>query len=328
MADKKTLVLVLGATGRTGRSVIDGLLRSADWDRICPTYNIATLTRPASASKPEVDILRSQGVEIRIGDYATDPPSKLSGYLDGVDVLLSTVSAQAAASQKPILKTAVEAGVKRVIPCDFGTPGAKGVRALNDMKLEIREYLRELCATSSGLSTYTFIDIGWWMQYLVPTSSKVPSPIGPGADEYYAEDDKPVLLMDVDRIGPYVARIVRDARAANQYIIIWQDELTLRQSREIAESASGEAEAIRARRVLLDEETLLQRIAEKKAQYIASGEPYTGQVCTYSEYMISIHFLGENSLANAKRLGALDARELYPEIVPETFGLFAKRYYG
>jgi len=94
--------------------------------------NVAALTRPASTSKPEVDTLRSQGVEIRIGDYATDPPSKLSVFLDGVDVLLSTVSAYGVAAQKPILKAAVEAGVKRIIPCDFGTPGAKGVRALND----------------------------------------------------------------------------------------------------------------------------------------------------------------------------------------------------
>lgn len=73
--------------------------------------------------------------------------------------------------------------------------------------------------------------------------------LGPLADDYYTSDDKPVLLADVDHIGPWVARIIGDPRTANQYVIVWEDELTLRQSREIAEAASGEAQALRARRI-------------------------------------------------------------------------------
>lgn len=44
--------------------------------------------------------------------------------------------------------------------------------------------------------------------------------------------------------------------------------------------------------------------------------------------MISIHFLGENSLANAKKLGALDAKELYPDIVQTSFKEYVKAFYG
>ena len=47
-----------------------------------------------------------------------------------------------------------------------------------------------------------------------------------------------------------------------------------------------------------------------------------------SEYMISIHFLGENSLKNAKALEALDAHALYPDIQPTRFEDFVKEYYG
>lgn len=319
MTEKKTLVLVLGATGRTGRRVISGLLETGQ-------YNIAALTR--SASKPEVEALRSQGVEIRIGDFAADAPAKLSGHLKGVDVLLSTVSAEAIKQQKPIFKAAVDAGVKRLIPCDFGTPGARGVRALHDLKLDVREHIQELCAASNGASTYTFIDIGWWMQLAVPASSTTPSLLGPLIDEYYSEDDQPMLLTDIDRIGPYVARIVGDARTVNQYVIIWEDELSLRESREIAEAASGEAPTIRARRVVTDKDTLIQRAAENRATYVASGDSTAHAVTAFSEYMISIHFLGENSFANAKKLGALDARELYPDIAPRRFADFAKEFYG
>lgn len=47
-----------------------------------------------------------------------------------------------------------------------------------------------------------------------------------------------------------------------------------------------------------------------------------------SEYMISIHYLGECTLENAKKLGAVDVRELYPDIVPKSFEHFAKSHYN
>lgn len=48
----------------------------------------------------------------------------------------------------------------------------------------------------------------------------------------------------------------------------------------------------------------------------------------FSQYMVSVHFLGEDSLANAKKLGALDAKELYPDIVATPFKEFAKNFYA
>ncbi|TFY57721.1 hypothetical protein EVJ58_g6856 [Rhodofomes roseus] len=321
MIEKKPLVLILGATGRTGCKIIEALLESGQ-------YRVAALTRSTSVSKPEVEALRSQGVEIRIGDYASDPPAKLAEYVEGVAVLLSTVAADVVMEQKPILKAAVDAGVKRIIPSDFGTPDAKGVRVLQDLKLDVREYVRDLCAASNGISTYTFIDIGWWMLLTVPNSSTKPSRLGRLADEYYVEDDKPMLLTDIDHVGAYVVRIIGDARTANRYVVIWDDELTLRESREVAEAASGEAAALRAARIVLDRAALVQRAAEHEAKYAITKDTLTHTIWTFSEYMISIHFLGNNSLANAKKLGALDVRELYPDIVPRRFADFAKEYYG
>ncbi|EPT01233.1 NAD-binding protein [Fomitopsis schrenkii] len=321
MSSQKPTVLVIGATGRTGQRVIDGLLESGQ-------YNVAALTRPASASKPDVSTLRARGVDIRVGDYIADPPAKLAEYLKGVDVLLSSISAEAILAQKPILKAAVEAGVKRIVPCDFGTPGAKGVRGLHDLKLDVREYLQQLTAASNGRSAYTFIDIGWWAQLAVPATATGPSLLGPLADEYYSSDDKPSLLTDVDHIGPWVARIVGDQRTANEYVIVWEDELTLRESREIAGAASGEAQALRAKRVVLDKDALLKRAAENRAKYNESKDFGSHATLSFSEYMISIHFLGENSLANAKKLGALDAKELYPDIAQTPFKEYAKAFYG
>ena len=118
-------------------------------------------------------------------------------------------------------------------------------------KLDVREYIQRITAASGGRSAYTFIDIGWWAQLAVPGTATAPSQLGPLGDEYYTSDDKPTLLTDVDHIGPWIARIIGDPRTANQYVVVWEDELTLRESREIAEAASGEAEALRAKRVVV-----------------------------------------------------------------------------
>lgn len=89
------------------------------------------------------------------------------------------------------------------------------------------------------------------MGYLLPSSSKVKSPLGPYGDEYYAQDNEPFIMTDVTTIGAYIARILGDPRTANQYVIVWQDELSLREARAIAEAASGEAEGLQERRYVV-----------------------------------------------------------------------------
>ena len=45
------------------------------------------------------------------------------------------------------------------------------------------------------------------------------------------------------------------------------------------------------------------------------------------EYLYSIYVRGDNTVENAKRLGALDARELYPDIKPASLEEHAKALY-
>ena len=82
--------------------------------------------------KPETERLRAAGVEIREGDV-TDDYEKLRKVVEGVDILISAVYALVVPLQRDIFRAAKEAGVKRVVPCDFATPGAKGVRSYHDI---------------------------------------------------------------------------------------------------------------------------------------------------------------------------------------------------
>ena len=49
---------------------------------------------------------------------------------------------------------------------------------------------------------------------------------------------------------------------------------------------------------------------------------------SWSQYQMSMHFLGENTLENALRLGYLDGQELYPDVPKQTFEEFAKELYA
>ncbi|KAI8978174.1 NAD-P-binding protein [Trametes punicea] len=315
MSGARPLVLVLGATGHTGRSIVNGLLASGN-------FRVAALIRPASISKPATNALRDSRVEIRTGDLR-DGVEKLTHNLAGVDILISAVAAWVIQDQKDAFLAAKAAGVKRVVPCDFGTPGARGVRLLHDQKLAIRDFIKDL-----GLP-YTFIDVGWWMQLALPLPERSASPMKASSYEVYGAGDDRMLLTDLNHIGTYVARIVADPRTLNHAVIVWEDERTQLEGHEIGERTSGEGDALKAKRVYVSADELERRIAEAKEGYVKDPNNMLARMnLARSGYMLSMHFLRENTLENAKRLGYLDARELYPDVPRHSLEDFAKEFYS
>jgi len=262
-------------------------------------------------------------VETRFADIEKDTVDKLKEVLAGVDILISAVTAEAVPAQRSLFKAAKEVGtVKRVIPCDFGTPGARGVRDLQDDKLDIRDYIRSL-----GLP-YTFIDVGWWMQITLPVKTTADHPLKTFSWEIYGNGDKKILTTNKDHIGDYVAKIIADERTLNQWVIIWEDELSQNEIHELGERLSGEAEALKAKRKYLTAEEVLKRAEDAKAKYQETSAVEYHVAWSFNQYQYSMYILGENTLENAKALGALDARELYPELVPQTLEDFAKGFYA
>ena len=99
------------------------------------------LVRPTSVSKPATVELQASGVEIRVGEL-TDDYEKLKGHLRGVDILISAVNARVVGQQREIFRAAKEVDVQRIVPCDWATPGAKGVRVIADI---VSPYQSECC---------------------------------------------------------------------------------------------------------------------------------------------------------------------------------------
>ncbi|RPD58089.1 NAD-P-binding protein [Lentinus tigrinus ALCF2SS1-7] len=315
MSSPKPLVLVLGATGSTGGSIIKGLLASGN-------FRIAALIRPASASKVATEKLRSAGIDIRLGDVA-DSVEKHKEALAGVDILISAVVGTIIDQQKNIILAAQQAGVKRVIPCDFGTPGAKGVRELHDQKLAIRDFIKQ-----NGIP-HTFIDVGWWMQVSlpIPLRSRAPAEFKSMTHRIAGSGNAPILLTDNDHIGTFVARIIADPRTLNHAVIIWEDQASMLDAQEIGARLSGEGQKLKD--LYITAEEVLQAVAAAKERVTRDPSDWMSHAMqSWNEYIYSIQILHENTLENAKRLGYLDARELYPDIATTTLEECAKGFYA
>jgi hypothetical protein len=136
-------VLLLGATGETGGSILTGLLDygkfvsfSSQLARNIQSHNkkqeITVLIRPSSADKPKVKGLVKRGVKILIADVSS-PLGDLAPLLSGFDIFISAISALSLLAQINVATAAKKAGFKRFVPCGFATicpPG--GVMLLRD----------------------------------------------------------------------------------------------------------------------------------------------------------------------------------------------------
>ncbi|KAF7361031.1 putative isoflavone reductase family protein [Mycena sanguinolenta] len=193
LESSKQCVLLLGATGETGGSILNGLLQYPDafLIKILSEQNVEALVRPSSADKPAVKALAKCGVQIRVGD-TNGPIEELVGLLAGVDVLISAIDPGSLLVQIQLATAAKNAGIKRFIPCAFTTvtpPG--GVMRLRDSKEQVYQHIRKLCLP------YTIIDVGYWYQLSFPTlpSGRVDyaALVKPNV-EIHADGDKPTMI--------------------------------------------------------------------------------------------------------------------------------------
>jgi hypothetical protein len=132
-----------------GTAVAKELLKSELFDITVLTRESSTHTYPS-------------GVKVVKVDYSNF--DSLVGALEGQDALVSTVAGQAIAGQRILIDAAVKAGVKRVIPSEFGCDlknhKARALPAFQS-KVEIEEYLDDLAV--KGVLSYTLIFTGGFL---------------------------------------------------------------------------------------------------------------------------------------------------------------------
>jgi len=144
-------VALAGSSGNLGPAILKELLKSG-------LFEVTVLTRESSSHKypPEVKIAKV--------DYTN--LESLTAALEGQDALVSAVASFAVPSQRLLIDAAVKAGVKRIIPSEFGcnlhNANARALPVYAN-KVHIEEYLDELAV--KGLTSYTLIFNGPFLDW-------------------------------------------------------------------------------------------------------------------------------------------------------------------
>ncbi|KAF7342887.1 Glycoside hydrolase [Mycena sanguinolenta] len=283
-------VLILGATGKTGQSILHALLKEPQ------SFDVEALVRPASVGKPEVQNLAAQGVKIHVVDIS-GPMDQLIRVLTGVDVFISAIDAMGQRAQLGLVKAAKSAGVKRFVPCAFITvapPG--GVMALRDSKEEVYQ---EIWKESLP---YTIIDVGYWHQISFPTlpSGRVDyaSVITPQV-QIHAGGTAPNMLTDLRDIGAFTSLIIKDPRTLNKFVVTYSDVLSENEIFALMEEISGEK--IQERQYATDEIIAMHEGAAANAR--AKPNDWTAQTLAFiADYTYSKYVRGDNNPSYAKYL--------------------------
>lgn len=126
-------------------------------------------------------------------------------------------------------------------------------------------------------------------------------------------------VTDVRDLGKFAARIIADERTLNQYVFCWTEETTQNEMFALAERISGRK--FEAKNLSAEEVTRRKEEANGMLEELISG------------YNHSLWIRGDNVVEKAKTKeygGALDARELYPDLGKELTSLedCAKDFYS
>ncbi|KAJ4201640.1 hypothetical protein NW767_006727 [Fusarium falciforme] len=289
---------VIGATGKTGSSVVEGLLSS-------PTnFSVTSLARATSVDNSTNQQFAAKGVHIVAYDL-NGPSSALVEILKPIDVVISCITWEHLDQQIPWIDAAKEAGVKRFVPSEWVGPAPRG-------KLEI------LGVIQRARLPYTIIDVGCFFQVFVP---KVPSGRSDDAHMIYidhrivGDGNQKFGLIDLADIGKYVAQIVSDPRTLNKRVFAYTEALSMNEMWDTMAKVSGETPA----KDYISEAEVSQVIKETRQRLDASPKPGTHpdniiDIANYNmgQYRVSWCIRGDNTPEYADYLGYIDFWNLFP----------------
>ncbi|OTB00567.1 hypothetical protein M426DRAFT_15375 [Hypoxylon sp. CI-4A] len=297
-------VALVGATGRTGKSIVDGLLASET------NFDIVVLARPAAINGEAYNQLRSRSVHVVAADLR-GPKEDLVSILKGVDVVISTIIYTNLDDQIPLAEAAKEAGVKRFVPSEFSTPATRGVLDLHDKKDNV------LAAIQRLYLPYTVIDVGWWSEHSVPAvaSGRTDHAVSRFFNTVPGDGTVPVAYTDAPDIGLYVAKIITDPRTINKKVLAYTEVLNANQVSKLMEELSGEAVI---RNHLSADEIHSSLASARSTLGKDPADPSALMTLALYQYINSWGLRGDGNPESAAYLGYLDFKQLYPEVIGKT----------
>ncbi|EEY16796.1 isoflavone reductase family protein [Verticillium alfalfae VaMs.102] len=305
---RKLTVAIVGATGATGGSIARVLLSDQD------QFEVIILARAASLNKPELTALKELGAAVRAVDL-DGPIDYVANVLAGTDVVVSGMTLQQMPQELNLALAAKQANVGRFVTSFFAPvcpPG--GVTFMREKKEEILNHIKKLYLP------YTAVDVGWWYQMTIPRP--LTQPADPKAFvqpmPIVDEGNVRIALTDNRDIAPFVARIIADERTLNHLVFVYGEVKTTTEAWSEAEAISG----VSAEKKYASIDCHSHHLSVSEASLLETIEKNPGVLTMetgMAQYFYTLAVRGDNTPENAKYLGYLDARELYPDLQPRSW---------
>ncbi|KAL7937739.1 hypothetical protein V8C35DRAFT_331404 [Trichoderma chlorosporum] len=218
-------VVVIGGSGNIGGPIIDALLKAS--------FRVTAITRPTSSSQfpPSVTV------------HQLDLSSKsaLISVLQGHDAVVSLLSRYAIDQQPLVIDAAIEAGVSRFIPSDFGIDnrmvGNHRLAYQIQRKIKTQDYLSEKAAQYPGFS-WTGLGIGLLFDYGM--KHLIGADIETRTMTIFDSGNEPFQATNIGLTAKAVVAILqRPAETANQYLSIASFNTTQNETLRILESLTS-----------------------------------------------------------------------------------------
>lgn len=234
-----TATLVLGA-GQLGMAMLRHLARAGGG-------SLSVLLRPSTqacadpAKQQGLAELRALGVDIVQGDLAAQSGEALAATFSRYDTVIScTGFVGGPGVQRKIARAALDAGVKRFVPWQFGVDydiiGRGSPQDLFDEQLDVRDLLRAQQATE-----WIIVSTGMFTSFLFEPAFGVVD-LDANTVNALGSWDNAVTLTTADDIGALTARILAtEPRIANQVVHVAGDTVTYREVADALDRLRGGA---------------------------------------------------------------------------------------
>ncbi|KZO98444.1 NAD-binding protein [Calocera viscosa TUFC12733] len=147
----------IAGAGALGKYIIEELLKEKATGKI---DKIIILSRSAAGN----DDLVAKGAEVVVVDYTS--PSSLQGALQGIDVVISTLSHVGLAAQESLGVASKAVGVKLFVPSEFGGDTTTQTEGLFGLKNAQRQRLEQIGLSWAVFITGAFADWLWYQPFI------------------------------------------------------------------------------------------------------------------------------------------------------------------
>jgi uncharacterized protein YbjT (DUF2867 family) len=291
-------VALAGASGNLGPAILKALLGA--------NFDVTVLTRKDSTS----NFPKASNLKVVAVDYAST--ESLTSALQGHDALISTLASLALPVQLGLFDAAAAAGVRRVIPSEFGsntTISPTKELPVFGHKIQVQKHLAELAAKDSNFSytlvlTNAFFDWGLQVGSIVNVKARTAELCDGG--------DRPFSTTSLAGIGKAVVGVLQHPdETKNRAVKVHEAVLTQNRLVNIAEKLSGD----KFKRTTWD-----TKEGETKAYEALKKGDYSGMVSFIKRAIWAEGYGGEftdvdNELLGVKMLSDNEIKEIVAKYV-------------